>query len=219
MQSRPLGGASPEVATTADYAVAVAHSASGNDDVREARAAEYMLLANLLSRAPSTDLLAGMAAIRGDASPLGMAHIGLADAAAKTSADEASREFFQLFVGVGRGEIVPYASFYLTGFLHERPLARVREDMIRLGIERQSGVFEPEDRASTLFEIMAGLVRGDFDTEPAEAEAFFARHIAPWAPRLMADIGVAPSARLYTHIAHYGGVWLDIEQQALALPD
>ena len=219
MQARPLGDASREAVTVSESARASARDAPVNDEMRRARAAEYMLLANLLARAPTAELLAGMAAIRGDASPLGMAHVRLADAAAKISADDASREFFQLFVGVGRGEIVPYASFYLTGFLHERPLARVREDMGRLGIERQAGVFEPEDRASTLFEIMAGLVRGDFDTEPGEADTFFARHIAPWAPRLMADIGVAPSARLYTHIAHYGSVWLGIEQDAMALPE
>ncbi len=187
--------------------------------MRPARAGEYLLLANLLSRAPASELLAGIAAMRSDASPLGMARLRLADAAARTSAEDISREFFQLFIGVGRGEIVPYASFYLTGFLHERPLARVREDMSRLGIARQDGVFEPEDRISTLFEIMAGLVRGDFDTDPAEADAFFTRHIAPWAPRLMADIGVAQSANVYKHIAHYGSIWLGIEQGALALPE
>lgn len=148
-----------------------------------------------------------------------MAHVALAGSAEATSADDASREFFNLFIGVGRGEILPYASFYLTGFLHDRPLARLREDMGRLGIERQTGVFEPEDRISSVLEIMAGLIRGDFGNSPDAAEKFFARHIAPWAPKLFADIAVSPSAKLYVHIAHLASTWLAIEQEAMALPE
>ncbi len=190
-----------------------------DESLREIRAAEYLLLSNLLARAPKTDLLGQVAAIRGDASPLGMAHIALADAASRTSADQAAKEYFDLFVGVGRGEIVPYASFYLTGFLNERPLARARADMDRLGIARSSDVFEPEDHISSLLEVMAGLLRGDFDADPHEADVFHTRHIAPWAARLMADIEAAPSARFYKHVANFGRLWLDIEQEAATLPN
>src|SRR5215471_7083673 len=94
------------------------------DEVDAARAAEYALLAVLLARAPDADMLARLARLRGDASPLGVAHAALAEAAATTTVERAEREFFNLFIGIGRGELLPYGSYYLTGFLNERPLAR-----------------------------------------------------------------------------------------------
>src|SRR5262249_57669396 len=111
----------------------------------------------------------GFAAIRADASPLGLAHAALAEAAAATSVERTEREFFDLFIGVGRGELLPYGSYYLTGFLQERPLARLREDLARLGIERVDGNHEPEDHAAILCEIMAGIVGGTF-AAPARAD-------------------------------------------------
>src|SRR5215203_4492892 len=112
------------------------------DEVDRLRAHEYALLAALLARAPNRDLLARVAALNGDATPLGLAHIALAEAAASVDPDAVSREYFDLFVGVGRGELLPYASYYLTGFLYERPLARVREDLERLGVEAAEGQSE-----------------------------------------------------------------------------
>ena len=95
--------------------------------------------------------------LRGDASPLGLAHAALAEAASATQVEHVEREFFDLFIGLGRGELLPYGSYYLTGFLHERPLARLRDDLVALGIERTEGQVEPEDHAAILCEIMAGL--------------------------------------------------------------
>ena len=92
-----------------------------------------------------------------------MAHAALGEAAARLDVERVGREYFDLFVGVGRGEILPYASYYLTGFLYERPLARLRADLKRLGIERADGQPEPEDSAATLCEIMAGLAGGTLD--------------------------------------------------------
>src|SRR4051794_23090103 len=130
------------------------------DEVDAARADEYALLATLLARAPDQQLLDRVATLRGDASPLGVAHAALSDAASRTNADLVEREFFNLFIGLGRGELLPYGSYYLTGFLHERPLARLRADLAPLGIERAEGNSEPEDHAATLCEIMAGGVGG-----------------------------------------------------------
>src|SRR5579871_5671674 len=118
-------------------------------EVDAARGREYMLLGVLLRRAPDARLLNQLRSIRADASPLGIAHASLADAAAAANADRVEREFFDLFIGVGRGELMPYGSYYLTGFLHERPLARLREDLASLGIERVDGNYEPEDHAAT----------------------------------------------------------------------
>jgi TorA maturation chaperone TorD len=182
-----------------------------------ARAREYLLLAALLTKPPRQALLDEIARISGDASPLGVAHIGLAEAAATITEAAAGREYFNLFIGVGRGEVLPYASYYLTGFLNERPLARVREDMRRLGVERRKGVFEPEDHIGTLCEVMAGLVTGEFGGggDADEAAAFFVRHLKPWAERLFADIAIAESARFYKSVAEVGRVWMEIENEAL----
>ena len=189
------------------------------DDVDHARATLYMLLAQLLARAPSATLLRDLAGLKGDATPLGLAQLALADAARGTEATAIATEYLNLFIGVGRGELLPYASFYRTGFLHERPLAEVRQDMAKLGLERQESVFEPEDHISSLFEIMAGLASGSFAAPPKAADRFFERHIAPWAPRLMADLATSPSSHFYKHVARLGAVWIEIEQEALALPE
>ena len=135
------------------------------DEVDAARAQEYALLSALLARAPDAALLKRLAGLRGDASPLGVAHVALAEAASRTTAEQVEREFFDLFIGLGRGELMPYGSYYLTGFLHERPLARLREDLGQLGIERTEGNAEPEDHAATLCEIMAGLAGGRFGAQ------------------------------------------------------
>ena len=189
------------------------------DDLDRARATQYLLLANLFARAPSAALLRDLSNLQGDASPLGLAQLALADAAQIADPAAVATEYLSLFIGVGRGDILPYGSFYLTGFLHERPLARVRADMARLGLERQGGVFEPEDHLASLFEIMAGLVGGSFDAPAKAADKFFERHIEPWVPRLMADVAAAPSARFYKHVARLGAVWIEIEQEALRLPE
>jgi len=127
------------------------------DEIDQLRAAEYGLLSLLLGKAPDTDTLARVAALKGDASDLGIAHIELAAAAATADDRAVSKEFFDLFIGLGRGDVLPYASYYLTGFLHERPLARVREDLEALGIERAGTSREPEDHIAILLEVMAGL--------------------------------------------------------------
>src|SRR6266852_3517487 len=132
------------------------------DEVDAARAQEYALLSVLLARAPNAALLERLGALRGDASPLGLAHAALADAASRSNPERAEREYFNLFIGLGRGELLPYGSYYLTGFLHERPLARLRQDLSCMGIARRDRVVEPEDHAGILCEIMAGLAGGRF---------------------------------------------------------
>src|SRR5471032_2187418 len=122
------------------------------DDIDAARAQEYALLSALLARAPDAALLKRLAGLRGDVSPIGIAHVALAEAASATTTQQVEREFFDLFIGVGRGELLPYGSYYLTGFLHERPLARLRADLEALGIERTAETGEPEDHAAILCE-------------------------------------------------------------------
>jgi TorA maturation chaperone TorD/DNA-binding transcriptional regulator YdaS (Cro superfamily) len=188
------------------------------DEIDALRAAEYGLLSLLLGKAPDADTLLRVAALKGDASDLGVAHIELAAAAAAAADDRAvSKEFFALFVGLGRGELLPYASYYMTGFLHERPLARVREDLDVLGIERAGASREPEDHIATLLEVMAGLARGDFEADFAEQARFFERHLKPWASRMFADLEMSRSANFYRAVGRVGRVFMELEAEAFTL--
>jgi TorA maturation chaperone TorD len=188
------------------------------DEVDAARAAEYALLSALLARAPDAALLERLAGLRGDASPLGLAHAALAEAAAATTPDRAGREFFDLFIGIGRGELLPYGSYYLTGFLHERPLARLRDDLGKLGIERAEGNHEPEDHAAILCEIMSGVIGGKFGTPAGTDRMLFDRHLAPWIGRFFLDLERTESAGLYRPIGTLGRLFVGIESEAFALP-
>lgn len=187
------------------------------DEVDLVRSHEYGLLALLLGRAPNAETLRLLTGLKGDASPLGLAHLALADAAAAADADTLSREFFDLFVGLGRGELVPYASYYLTGFLHERPLARIREDLGRLGLERAENLFEPEDHVAILCEVMAGLCDRRFGTEPGADRQVFERHLKPWAARFFADLEVSPAARFYRQVGMVGRLFMEIEAEAFEM--
>jgi TorA maturation chaperone TorD len=187
------------------------------DEIDAARAREYALLSTLLRRAATTDLLTRLAALGGDASPLGIVHAAIGQGAAAATIKSIEREFFDLFVGIGRGELVPYASFYLTGFLNERPLARLRDDLARLGIARVDMEVEPEDHAAVLCEIMAGLAGGRFDTPTGADRALFEKHLAPWIGRFFADLERAKAADFYRHIGTLGRVFMDIEREAFTL--
>jgi TorA maturation chaperone TorD len=188
------------------------------DEVDMARAQEYALLAVLLARAPDADMLRRLGNLRGDATPLGLAHIALAEAAGKAEPDKIEREFFDLFIGIGRGELLPYGSYYLSGFLQERPLARLRDDLARLGIVRSEGVVEPEDHAAILCEIMSGIISGAFATRAGADQEMFEKHLAPWIGQLFLDMERAESADFYRHVGRVGRVFIDIETEAFALP-
>ncbi|MGO9786346.1 MAG: molecular chaperone, partial [Stellaceae bacterium] len=179
----------------------------------------YALLASLLRRAPNAALLKRIAKLRGDATPLGLAHADLAQAADAADPEKVGREFFDLFIGIGRGELLPYGSYYLTGFLNERPLARLREDLAGLGIERAERQYEPEDHAAILCEIMAGLAGGEFPA-PAEAQRqIFDKHLAPWIGRFFADLAAANAADFYRRVGTLGRLFIEIETEAFALPE
>jgi TorA maturation chaperone TorD len=187
------------------------------DDIDLARVQSYQILAHLLAKPPTQALLAKVGKITGDATPLGLTWIALADAARQTTETAAGEEYFKLFIGVGRGDVLPFASYYMAGFLHERPLSAVRADLARIGIERRAGVHEPEDHIATLFDAMAGVIDGTYPTVSSDEHAFFVAHIKPWAPRLFADILVAPSAHFYRAVADVGHHWIDLETRAFAI--
>ncbi len=186
------------------------------------RAQQWSLIASLLVAPPDRETLAALAGLTGDDTALGQAYRVLAETAATADVDDVAREYFELFVGVGRGELLPYASFYLTGFLNERPLADLRRDLAMMGVERADGRFEPEDHIASMAEVMSGLAAGHFDAGvlgcgAAGQAGFFARHLEPWATQFFDDLAVAPSARFYRAVAEVGRIFTDIEIRAFAL--
>jgi TorA maturation chaperone TorD len=187
------------------------------DEIDRTRAREYALLGKLLIRAPDTSLFKQIGQIRGDTTPLGIAHFELAEAAKYADVTKVEREFFDLFIGVGRGELLPYASYYLTGFLHERPLARLREDLTCIGIARVEGVAEPEDHAGILCEIMSGLANGQLLAPEHSSRSIFEKHMAPWIGRFFSDLEHAEAAKFYRRVGTVGRVFTEIETEAFSL--
>ena len=183
------------------------------------RAQVYRLLAGFLSAPPDAERLSIGAGLEGDASELGAAVSRFAQACAGLDPARVEEEYHDLFIGVGRGELVPYGSYYLTGFLHEKPLAKLRAEMARLGLAREADKHEPEDHIASVLEIMAGLIDGQFG-EPAplsEQKHFFETHVGSWAPYFFRDLESARSSVLYATLARVGRIFLDIEETAFRM--
>jgi TorA maturation chaperone TorD len=183
------------------------------------RANLYRLLAHSLSAAPTRADLDHFAAMHGDETPIGQAVAALARVSSKAGVEEAGREFHDLFIGVGRGELVPFGSYYLTGFLNEKPLARLRSEMARLGIERRDDVSEPEDHIAAVCEMMAGLIMGDFNEALSveEQKKFFQTHLGSWAKHFFTDLEGAKSSVFYACIGQLGAAFMDVEDQAFSM--
>nr|WP_246307431.1 molecular chaperone TorD family protein [Azospirillum melinis] len=187
------------------------------------RAQVYALLARLFARAPDAAFLAALGDLAGEGGEFGAALDRLAEAARDSDPAAVEEEFTTLFIGVGGSERTPYGSFYLTGFLNEKPLAELRVAMARLGIARADGVTEPEDHIAALCEMMAGLIGGEFAPEDGDIvgldgqRAFFDRHVGSWAGRFFADLETSPSARFYRAVGAVGRSFLAVEARAFDL--
>ena len=183
------------------------------------RANTYGLLA-LLLRAPTTaQHLDELALQAHDDGEMGSALGALAEAAADNSVDAVDDEFHDLFVGVGDSELKPYGSYYLTGFMYEKPLANLRQAMAELGIEKSDSTSNPEDHIAALCEIMCGLITGAFGAVVALdcQRAFFDQHIAPWGERFFEDLEAASGARFFRPVGTVGRLFMRIESQAFQM--
>lgn len=202
-----------------EEATAVSSTVSLSEEDR-VRAQLYRLLSALLARIPTQATLDDVARLTSDtASELGRALGAMAAAAAETDPAAVDDEYHDLFIGVGRGELMPYGSYYLTGFVYEKPLARLRGDMAELGIARAEGIKEPEDHIASLCEMMAGLIEGDFG-EPADLvtqRRFFDAHLGPWSGQFFADLEVAKMASFYKTVGTIGRVFTEIESTAFEM--
>ena len=182
----------------------------------------YGLLARVLAAPMSDETLEMVRSLEGgdDDTELGRALETLGVLAARTPRGKAEDEYTSLFYGTGAGgEMMPYASFYETGFIYDRPLAELRKDMIDLGIERSGTTVEPEDHIATLCEIMHGLITGAFGA-PVRIERqrqFFQRHIANWVGQFLEDLEEAESAVLYMPIGTVGKLFIAVEAEAFEM--
>jgi TorA maturation chaperone TorD len=192
-----------------------AHLDSTIDELDQARAQEYALLATLLARNPDADVLHRLALLGGDDSPLGVAHAALGVAASRACAETVRREYFDLFAGLGESGLMPYASFYLAGSLYGRPLERLREALQSLGIAKVSQS-EPEDHAATICEIMSGLTGGGIPVPAGTDRDFFKTHVVSWIRVFFVDLEKSNATAFYAHVGKLGRVFIDIETEAYA---
>lgn len=169
----------------------------------------YLLLATLFRQAPSKELLDFLSELEfeDNGTPMAQAWSEIVHASKHTNVEQLEDEYQELFIGIGRGEVVPFASWHLTGSLMEKPLAEIRTHLSQLGLERSENVKEPEDHISALCETMAYLCE---QSEPAQ-QLFFNRHLAPWYERLAVQITEAKHTRYYHAVAKLMRAFLSLE--------
>ena len=183
------------------------------------RADLYNYLGLILAGPPDQILLDQTQGLTGDDTEIGKAISALSRVAKATSPKKVESEFNALFIGLGRGELLPYASYYLTGFLNEKPLATLRADMAAQGMTRAQNVYEPEDNIASLMEMMGGMIVGRFGS-PASLDAqktFFNKHIAPWAAHFFSDLEAAKNSVLYASLGTLGRAFMEIEREAFRM--
>ena len=183
------------------------------------RADLYNFLGLLLSNPPDQIILDQCKALSGDTSALGDAINALSRVAKVSKPKKVESEFNALFIGLGRGELLPYASYYLTGFLNEKPLASLRADMGKRSITRAPNVYEPEDNIASLMEMMAGMIVGRFGSPATldDQKEFFAKHIGPWATHFYTDLEGAKNSVFYASVGAVGKAMMEIEREAFRM--
>ena len=196
-----------------------AHSTQVITEEDQLRADLYDFLSALLARPANKALLDKTAKLSGDETDLGRAIGTLAKLAVQSSVKSVEREFNALFIGLGRGELLPYGSYYMTGFLNEKPLALLRDDMAKNSIVRAENIYEPEDNIASVLEMMSGLIMGRFGevVSLSQQKTFFNRHIAPWAGHFFTDLEGAEGSLFFAPIGAIGRHFMSIEKEAFRI--
>lgn len=183
------------------------------------RASAYSLLAALLRAPPERALLDHVATLSPESDTksdeLSLAMAGLAGAAQKAHPADLEDEYNSLFIGLGKGEVVPYGSWYLTGYLMEQPLSDLRDDLRALGFERSPEVREPEDHAAAIFEVFSVMISDSVGLD--RQQGFFEKHMKSWLPRFFADLEKAKSADFYGFVARFGVAFYGLEETYLTM--
>jgi len=207
-------------------AVAASVMTGVGEEVRSAplderlRANTYSLLGSLLAAPPTESLIKLLTGIVpaevGGERDLMAAWEVLRLAAGRASVESLDDEYHDLFIGIARGELVPYGSWYMTGFLMDQPLAVLRRDLAELGFERQENIKEPEDHVAALLETM-GLMISDGDVSVDTQRRFFQSHMGPWMKTFFLDLQKASSARFYRAVGQFGEQFIEFERQYLTM--
>ena len=212
--SNRAGSAIIKVSTESEVASREAEIAAALD-----RSNLYTSLGALLA-APATEehcaLLRELPEIEQPQSSMEMAWALLRKSAFDYTQDQINDEYHQLFIGLGRGVVVPYGSWHLTGFLMEKPLAQLRSDLRALGFERSEGVSETEDHIASLCQAMSAIIMADeidFDTE----RSFFNEHIASWSEDFFKQVEDASCAGFYRAVANLGKSFIEVEKRYLTM--
>ncbi len=192
-------------------------------DEETARAEVYGLLAALFYAPPSAELLSQLRVAVTEAPAAGgfleepwRQFVGTAR---ELSDEHIANEYDALFGGIGKPEIYLFGSWYLSGFLNEKPLAALRGDLAALGLTRDETMSETEDHFACVCEVMRYLIAGD-DVEVAnltQQQKFFSAHVQTWAPALCDAITAHPKARFYAALAGFTAAFLSVETQGFDL--
>lgn len=199
--------------------VTVASNIGQERDIAEeekGRASVYSLLGALLTNPPQQEMLNYLMGIRSNGQQQeGMigAWQTLRMAAQRAEQEAVAEEYHDLFIGVGRGELVPYGSWYLTGFLMEKPLGILRNDLAVLGFERQEDVKEPEDHAAALCETMAMIISSGDEIDFESQKTFFSDHVGSWMDRFFTDLRKATAAKFYIAVGELGSEMMLMEKK------
>lgn len=178
------------------------------------RADSYALLARLLAAPVDQALLQWLQQIELDDNQDSQMHQAwsvLQLAASRADVTQVEDEYQQLFIGIGRGELVPFGSWYLTGFLMEKPLVQLRMDLQRLGFERDEEVCEPEDHIAALCEVLAVMATPAEGYLKTDVEAFYNQHLGCWAQRFFVDLQDSKSAHFYSAVGRFGEIFAGME--------
>ena len=202
-------------------------SSSLSDD-DQARADTYSILASLLSRTPNQDLIDYLlhinAASDADAidsqgsGDMAIAWLAVKQAAGQFELSQLDDEYHDLFIGLGKGQVVPYGSWHMTGFLMDKPLSDLRDDLAALGIAATGDTKDPEDHIAALFETMSILITAD-DVEGYRQRRFYIRHLHPWAVKFFKSLQAAPSAKFYKSVGLLGQRFVELENVYLNISE
>lgn len=170
----------------------------------------YLVLSALFRSAPSEEMIEFLTSLEVEPSESAMqkAWIALQQAAKDSNREALEDEYQELFIGIGRGEVMPFGSWHMTGAMMEKPLAEIRHDLELLGFERDENVKEPEDHIAALCEVMSMLTGEEEDLQ----QAVFNKHIAPWFSSFTQQLENAESADFYKPAAQLCEAFLTLEQ-------
>ncbi|MCZ6470416.1 MAG: molecular chaperone TorD family protein [Gammaproteobacteria bacterium] len=189
------------------------------DEEQIYRASAYGLIAALLRSAPDQDMLERLTGLspgvvpEGDELLLAMSTLALSAKLHTTASID--DEYHELFIGLGKGEVVPYGSWYLTGFMMEKPLSDLRDDLARLGYVRNTSVVEPEDHVAALCEVISLMITEGVDL--STQRNFSQSHMTEWMGRFFADLSEAKSAIFYKSVGRFGAAFMAFENEYFSM--